>query len=175
MQYRWYKSLNKPVNFILLRIIRKKNSSPKVSKIRKLPLLPTTRILVVGGATQCSEQTGRSRSRSLHMNVIYAPIPLSGNEKHTYPDEVCVWSHDKRRRTTKIILSTSQNFYSVAQLWNTQHSMIFSLPPVEKCCRSFSVKSCTTHFGNKTMVNTSLPTLHKITDKTKRSCETLVK
>lgn len=55
---------------------QKENSCPKISKIRKLPLLPTTciGILVVRGGTQCSEQTGRkllfTRERNLSSNFL---------------------------------------------------------------------------------------------------------
>ena len=55
---------------------QKENSWPKISKIRKLPLLPTTciGILVVRGGTQYSEQTGRkllfTHERNLSSNFL---------------------------------------------------------------------------------------------------------
>ena len=65
-----------------------------MAKISSLTFSPVVGCLVKKGLKKGGHEHPRTppwlRLCSLRMNRIYGAISLPGNEKHTYPDEVCV-------------------------------------------------------------------------------------
>lgn len=107
----------------MLRITQEKKFCPKVSKIRKLPLFPPTRILVVCGGTQCSEQ----KLPFAHGCDLWTNFQGIKNSS-LYPDKVCVDDTTIVGEQRKLYNYYAELLFTITSLSLQYSSFIFSPP-----------------------------------------------